>query len=179
MTMELIKKNITLVIGISIPILMILFVAGSIYLPGLFTKPHFNFLYVSGDDSSSYYNNGYQYSVQNNKLVKNEIKQLENQNYNPPRGESKLYFYDVKKDESREISFEEAQNLNLGSNIKSPDNFEVVYGSRGDGFFPFFWGGGTDYNTQYLKGHNVSKKLNLQLSGSSYYHNFRFLGWIK
>lgn len=50
--MTMIKKNITLVIGISIPILMILFVAGSIYFPRLFIKPHFNFLYVSGDDST-------------------------------------------------------------------------------------------------------------------------------
>ena len=38
------KKHIPLIIGISIPILMILFVAGSIYLPGLFIKPGYNFL---------------------------------------------------------------------------------------------------------------------------------------
>jgi len=177
--MEIIKKNITLILGISIPILMILFVAGSIYLPELFIKPHFNFLYVSGDDSYYYYNSGYQYSVQNDKLVKNEIKQPENQNYNPPRVESKLYIYDVAKNEAKEISFTEAQNLNLDSSVKSPDDFEVVYGSRDSGFFPFFWGGGTDYNARYLSGHNVSKKLNLQLNGSSYYNNFRFIGWIK
>jgi hypothetical protein len=175
--MKLIKKNITLVFGVSIPILMILFVAISIYLPGLFIKPHFNFLYVSGDDY--YYNNQQQYSIQNGKLVKNEIKQLENQNYNPPRGESKLYLYDVAKNESKEISFAETQNLNLDSNTKSPDDFEVIYGGRGDGFFPFFWGAGTDYNSRYLKGNNVSKKLNLQLNGGSYYNNFRFIGWIK
>jgi len=178
MTMEIIKKNITLVIGMSIPILMILFVAGSIYLPGLFINPHFNFLYVSGNDFY-YYNNGYQYSVQNDKLIKNEIRQLENKNYNPPRVESKLYIYDVAKNEAKEISFTEAQNLNLDSSVKSPDDFEVVYGSRDSGFFPFFWGGGTDYNARYLSGHNVSKKLNLQLNGSSYYNNFRFIGWIK
>ncbi|NBO24886.1 MAG: hypothetical protein EBU93_06615 [Chlamydiae bacterium] len=148
-------------------------------MPGLFIKPHFNFLYVSGDDSYYYYNNGYQYSVQNDKLVKNEIKQLENQNYNPPRVESKLYIYDVAKNEAKEISFTEAQNLNLDSSVKSPDDFEVVYGSRDSGFFPFFWGGGTDYNARYLSGHNVSKKLNLQLNGGSYYNNFRFIGWVK
>jgi hypothetical protein len=100
--MEAIKKNISLVIGVSIPILMILFVAGSIYLPGLFIKPQFSFLYVSGDD---YYYGQQQYSVQDGKLVKNEIKPPENQNYNPPRGESKLYLYDVVKNESREVSF--------------------------------------------------------------------------
>ena len=177
--MEIIKKNITLVLGISIPILMILFVAGSIYLPGLFIKPHFNFLYASGDDSYYYYNNGYQYSVQDDKLIKNEIKQPENQNYTPPRVEPKLYLYDITKNEAKEISFADAQNLNLDSNTKSPDDFEVVYGSRDEGFFPFFWGAGTDYNSRYLKGHNVSKKINLQLNGGSYYNNFRFIGWIK
>lgn len=175
--MEIIKKNITLVLGISIPILMIVFVAGSIYLPGLFIKPHFNFLYASGDDY--YYYSQQRYSVQNGRLVKNEIEQPENQTYNSPQGESKLYFYDVMKNKSREISFEEAQNLTLDSNIKSPDDFEVVYGSRGDGFFPFFWGGGVDYTTRYLKGRAVNKKLNLLLNGSSYYYNFRFLGWIQ
>lgn len=170
--MEFIKKNITLIVGTSIPILMILFVAGSIYLPGLFVQSKYNFLYVSGDDYYYYYDQ-YQYSVQNGKLVRSEIQRPENQNYQPQR-EVKLYVYDVAKNESKEIFYAEAQNLNLDSNVKSPDGFEIVYGSRGDGFFP----SERDYNTRYLKGHNVSKKINLQLSGS-YYNNFRFIGWIK
>ena len=176
--MEFVKKNITLVVGISIPILMILFVAASIYLPRLFAQPKYNFIYVSGDDSYCYRNNGYQYYVQNDKLAKNEIKQIENQKFTPPSTEARLYIYDVVKNEAREISFADAQNLNLNSNTKSPDDFEVVSGSRDDGFFPFFWGG-ADYNARYLKGHNVSKKLNLQLNGDSYHNDFRFIGWIK
>lgn len=174
--MEIIKKNITLVLGISIPILMILFVAGSVYLPGLFIKPHFNFLYGNDD---SYYFYGYQYSVQNNKLIRNKIEEPANPSYNPPRVEAKLYIYDVTKNEAREISFTDAQNLNLDSNVKSPDGFEIVYGNRTDNFFPFFWGGRTDYNARYLKGHNVSKKLNLQQNGNPYYNNISVIGWIK
>lgn len=175
--MEFIKKNITLVLGISIPILMILAVAISIYLPGLFVKPQYNFLYVSDD---GYYYNGYEYTVNNGKLIRNEMQQPENGNYYPPRGESKLYIYNVEKNDATEIIFDQAQNLSLDSNVKSPDDFEVVTGSHGDGFFPFFFGGdNTDYNARYLKGHNVSKKLNLQLKGSYYYNNFRFLGWTK
>lgn len=179
--MQFIKKNITLVVGISIPILMILFVAGSIYVPGLFVQPKFNFLYVSGDEH--YYNQS-QYSVQNEKLVRSQIQngglrgKPYNQIYPPPR-EVKLYIYDVAKNESKEISFEEAKNLKLDSNNLSPDGFEVTYGSRGDGFFPFFFLSERDYNTRYLKGHNVSKKLNLALNSGSYYNNFRFIGWIK
>lgn len=178
--MGIIKKNITLLLGFSIPVLMILFVAGSVYLPGFFIKPHFNFLYVSADDYYYYnYNNGRQYSVRDDRLVKTEIKPPKNVNYKPPRADAKLYLYDVAKDRSKEISFADAQRLNLDPNIKSPDGFEIVDGSRDHGCFPFFPPGGADYNARYLKGHDVSKKLNLQLNGSSDYYNFRFLGWIK
>ncbi len=166
--METAKKNINVILGISIPILMILFVAGSIYLPGLFTKPHFNFLYVSNNNYSS--QQPY-YLVQNGKLV-------ENQNHGSSTGIT-LYVYNVAKNEAKEISFADTQTLSLDSVTQSPDGFEIVYGSNGDGFFPFFYGSGTGYNTQYIKGHNTSKKLNLQLNGRYHYNNFQFLGWIK
>jgi len=174
--MEFIKKNITLIVGISIPILMIVFVAASIYLPGLFIKPNVNFLYAYGDE---YYSQE-RFTVQNGKLVKREVPRYESQSYyQPPREESKLFLHDVVKNESREVSFEEAQRLNLDSGTKSSDGFEVINGYQGGGFFPFFGGSGSDYNTRYLKGHNVSKKINLQQRGESYYYDFRFLGWIK
>jgi hypothetical protein len=171
-----IKKNFTLILGISIPIIMILLIAGSIYLPGLFVHPQYNFLYVSGDDA---YYGRQQYSVQNGRLVKSEFQPATNQIYQPPIIESKLYIYNVVENNAREVTFEGAQNLNLDSSNKSPDDFEVVYGSRSDSFFPLFFYSETDYSSRYLKGHNVSKKLNLQLNRSSYYNNFRFLGWIK
>ena len=164
------KPNIPLILGISVPILMILFVAGSIYLPGLFIKPKYNFIYVSGDD----YYYGRQYSVINGQLVKNEVKPPD---YYRPRTEPKLFIHDVSNNESREISFEEAQKLNLDSNIISKDGFEVIYGSRGDGIFPFFFFSGRDYNSRYISGHNVSKKLNVQFNGS-YYNGFQFIAWI-
>lgn len=129
-----IRKNFTLILGISIPIIMILLIAGSIYLPGLFVHPQYNFLYVSGDDA---YFRQQQYYVQNGSLVKSEFQPTTNQTYNAPKTESKLYIYDVVENKAREVTFEEAQNLNLDSNNKSPDDFEVVYGSRDDSFFLF------------------------------------------
>jgi len=177
--MQTLKKNTTLIIGISIPILMILFVAGSIYLPGLFIKPQVDFLYVNGDDNYYYYNSGYQYTVVNDKITKNDVKQPADPSLKPPQVEQKLYIYDVTENVSREISLEEAKKLDLNSNTISPDGFEVVYGSRNDGGFPFFWGGGTDYNARYLKGHNVSRKVNLPMTGSPYYSGMHFIGWIK
>lgn len=160
-----------MIVGISIPILMIILVAASIYLPGFFIKPQYNFLYVNGDDS--YYNERHQYSVQDGKLIRNEMKDSEGKAYTYAR----LFLYDVIKDKSREVTFEEAQNLGIDPSDVSPDGFEIAYGSHGSGIFPFFFYSNTDYNTRYLTGHNISKKLNLQLIGS-YYNSFRFIGWI-
>lgn len=176
-----IKKNISLIVGVSIPILMILFVAGSIYLPGFFVKPpRFNFLYASGDE---YPYGAHQYVVQGGTVIKNENNKPQNQNQYPrevPQAPSeKLLIHDVIKNESKEVSFEEAQSLSLDSNAVSPDGFEVVYGSNGGGMLPFFYSG-SDYNSRYLKGHGVSRKLNTVMAGGSrYYNNFNFLGWIK
>jgi hypothetical protein len=173
--MEMIKKNISLVLGIAIPILMILFVAASIYLPRLFApQPSVNFLYAGGED---YYGNVQQYTVQNNQVVKNEVKLRDKASYNPPYVEPKLFIHDVVKNESKEISFEDAQKLNLDPSVKSSDGFEIVYGNKGDDFFPFF--SGRDYSTRYIKGRTMSTKLNIHSSTPYYNNNFRFLGWIK
>ncbi len=168
-----IKKNAPLLLGISIPILTILFVAGSVYLPGLFIKPRFDFLYASG---GNYYGAREQYSIQNGKLVKSQrLEEIPLDR--SPREEPRLFVHHVEKNESTELSFEEAQNLTLDSSAISPDGFEVVYGSSGEGIFPFFFWTGTDRGNQYLQGHWVSKRLNLPRSGG--YYGARFLGWVK
>ena len=168
------KKNISLIVGIAIPIFMIFLIAVSIYLPSLFAPaPQFNFLYVTEDG----YGQNRQYGVENDALVKYEVKYPE---HYTPRA-ARLFIHDVSANTDQEVSFEEAQKLKLDANIKSPDGYEVVYGSREYGFFPLFFSGGHDYNAMYLKGHNTSKKLELQSSndGRYYYRNRRFLGWIR
>ena len=161
-----IKKNIPLIIGVSIPILMVIFVVLSIYLPGIFIQPQYNFIYATGDYEQPYI-------VRINRIVKSEPR---NPNYKPSY-ESKLFLHDVKLNTSKEITFEESQNYNLDPNVLSPDGFQVSYGSSDGGFFPFFFYSGIDYNTSYLKGNNVNKKLNI--NSEFYRYNFFFLGWIK
>ncbi|MES2201698.1 MAG: hypothetical protein V4498_05555 [candidate division FCPU426 bacterium] len=173
--MGFIKKNITLIVGISIPILMILFVAASIYLPGFFIHPKYNFLYATGYDIASC--SPCLYSVENHKLVRNTINPSKGKS-RPDQGDWRLHICDVAKNESKEISFEEARKLDLDPRQRSPDGFEVTYGSRSDGFPPFFFESTWDYNNPYLKGHNLNKRLNLQVS-PSYRVNFRVIGWIK
>ena len=170
--MEFIKKNIVLVIGMSIPILMIIFVAGSIYLPSFFIKPQYDFIYADGNNP---YFSKYEYFIQNGKLEREQKSE-----YQERLGErdQKLYVYEVEKNKSKEISFEEAQKLTLDPSSTSPDGFEITYGKKSEGFFPIFFWSHTDYETLYIKGHNViSKKLNIQPIGN--YLKFTFLGWIK
>ena len=120
------KKNISLIVGIAIPIFMIILIVVSIYLPSLFApEPQFNFLFVTGDS----YGLNRQYGVKNGRLVKYEIKHTEH--YTPR--DAKFFVYDVSRNTDQEISFEEAQKLKLDSSVKSPDGYKVVYGSRGDG----------------------------------------------
>lgn len=168
------KNNISLIIGISIPIFMILLIAVSIYLPSFFAPaPQFDFLYSVGDN----YSPSRHYGVENGVLVKYEVKHP--QHYTPQA--VRFFIHDVSGNTDQEVSFEEAQKLRLNANIKSPDGYKVVYGSREYGFFPIFFSGGHDYNTMYLKGHNTSRKLEFEQSGDGlyYYHGRHFLGWIR
>ncbi len=168
------KKNVSLIVGIAIPFLMIILVAISIYVPALFAPaPRINFLYMTGDD----YGQGHEYIVENSSLVKREVKYPEH--YTP--SVARFFLHDTPANDDKELSFEEAQKLKLKTSVKSSDGWEVVYGNTDYGAFPLFFGGTTDYNAMYLKGHNASKKLNLQSPNDEryYYRARRFLGWIE
>jgi hypothetical protein len=89
-----------------------------------------------------------------------------------------MYVHDVKNNQSKEISFEEAQKLRLDPSIKSPDGYEVSRGGYNGGGF-LFSGGGSDYTHWYIKGYNRSKQLELKQNSGAYYDNFKFLGWIR
>ncbi len=170
------KKNVSLIIALGIPVLMIVLVAASIYLPGLFAPaPQHHFLYVTDD----FYQGG-QYVVEKGTLIKRELKR-------PPNTTPvvvRLFIYDVSANAGREVSFEEAQQLRLDTSVTSPDGYEVAYASSvGYELFPLlFFGDGRDRNDMYLKGHGASKKLNLTMQSdmySWYSRRARFLGWIR
>ncbi len=177
------KNNVSLIVGIAIPILMVLFVAGSIYLPGLFIKPSVDFLYMtSGYDR---YGCEFQYQVNAGaQLHSGTLVKVRSTNYVEPGYVKtdcavRFFVYDVQTDTSKEYTFEEAQKLKLDPAQMSPDGFEVVRGGRGGDFFFLFDGGG-NYDTMYIKGHNVSRKLKLEqaTNGYYYYYDNPILGWV-
>lgn len=151
-------------------------VALSIYIPRLFIEPGYNFLYATKDRYST---NQQHYSVYDNKLFVNTFRPTKSDNKGEfSQAESRLYIHDVAKNENREIILAEAQSLQLDSNTVSPDNFEIVYGGRDAGLFPLLFWSERDYNSRYIMGHNVSKKLNLKLNQTSYYNSLYIIGWI-
>ena len=169
--MEEKKKNVPLIVALSVPLLMILLTAVSIYLPGLFVKPKINFIF-STDVGYCYQN---RYSVKNGRVVENEFKDVNNNNLCPPNRAPRIFYYDVQRNTAKEMTFEEAQRFLLDDSLKSPDGFEVVPGNSGGDIFFF---NGNSYYDKYLKKGAFSRRLNI-VGASSYYYDFRFIGWVK
>ncbi len=173
------KKNIPLLIGILIPILMTLFIALSIYLPQLFLDPQYDFLYVSGDNYSYSFP---KYVVEDGAVVKREPTEKEKEQYRYRYDESVLYTYDAETNTSTVISFEDAQNFKLNPNSVSPDGFEVTNSRRNYSLFSEVFGGGyrgSGYVIRKKDGSGAGKKIDVNTRNGSYYYGFKFLGWIE
>ncbi len=162
------KNNLSLIFGISIPILMILFVALSIYLPRFFAEdPQYDFLYyVTDTHFTSEYPENY-YTVR-----KGYIDFVDNNPEEDFEQRAMIFRHDVSENESYEISYEEARNLQLDASYESPDGYELVNSYGGDIFYI-----NVNYDKVFLKGHNTSKEMHL-FSKNIYYDQFNFLAWI-
>lgn len=187
---EFLKKNFVVLLAFMLPITFIAIVALGTYLPSFFLSTGYNFIYSSCVDGTSRYPyrcGDYlqkRYSVMDNKLVvipvdpeqdsdNDKIPDI-NENYT-----ARIFLHDTKKNESREITREEAQTLTLNNILTSPDGVTVSsHQDRGAGFF-FIFDGGSSYGHYLTKGKNRSR-LNLINSDDRYYYrdNFRFIGWV-
>lgn len=196
---DLIKKNFVIILAFLLPVALIVIIALSTYLPSLFLKTDYNFVYTSCTDGHNYY--PYQcdsylqkrYSVENNTLVQKPVDLTQDLNndgkpdYNVqtasqvllPSYTDRIFLHDTEKNESREITLEEAKKLTLNSLLTSPDGVTVSsHYSRGGDFFPF--GGGSSSYGYYLTKGNSRSKINLINSSEPYYYqnNFQFIGWV-
>ena len=175
------NKNLPIIIGLSLPVMLILMIALSIYLPQLWTSPpKYNFIYAI---NKSYYPFE-EYYVENDKLAKRPKTYPQQPNVQPASGEVKLFIHDLTNNKSREISFEDGQRFKLNGAFTSPDGFQVTYGTTRDYslFSLFFNSYEENYNQLFLKKGNYTKKFNLPLPSTyysyTYYQNFHFVGWI-
>ncbi len=175
--MKINKNNLPLYIALSVPVLMIVLVAAFIYLPAIGHKPEYNFLYTSGANFYYPYGGEPQYQVSGNHLIQNSKPTTTPAGIIMPDNiRPRLYVYDVDKNTTTEISFQQAQSYQLSSGNTSPDGYIIEQGNSSGNGGLLFGGVPEDYNSWFIKGHNRGQKLNLQLNGEN---NFQFLGWME
>ena len=195
---DFIKKNFAVLLAFVLPIVLIVVVALSAYLPSLFLSTLYNFLYTICADGSSYNSYPYycenylqkKYSVFNNKLIELPVDMTVDTNrdgipdFNDFNGKyvARIFLHDTKKNESREITYAEAKLLTLNNLLTSPDGVTISSNSSysGGGDFFFLFGGGRSSYGYYLTKGKSKSKLNLVNSSDQYYYqnNFQFLGWV-
>jgi len=182
-----IKQNLTLVLAFLLPVILIVFVALSTYLPSLFLSTNYNFVYATcaNDD---YYNCGNylqkRYEVAGGKLIVKEVDLTTDSDGDtiPDIKENyvtRLFLHDTKSNESREISLDEATGLSLSNLLTSPDGVSISSDYNHGPEFLFVFDGGSSYGYYLMKG-GSKVKLNLINGDKNYYYrdNFHFIGWV-
>lgn len=172
-TQETKRQNISLIIGLCIPVAMIVFIAIAINGPRWFSDIEpatVNFLYVTGQQDPYL-----AYSVKDGRLAvtDNAPENMTGRMQHSPH----FFVHDVTTNKSREIQMDEVKRLMLDGGVRSPDGFTISDGRR-RGWFIFGYG---RYNgNRYLVKEGYSEKLDLESdSGSNnYYWNYRFIGWV-
>lgn len=195
--------RVKIIIGVSLPVLVILLAMAITLLPNLFFSPKYDFIYALSDrqtlDYSYYYmNGGNAYDVVDGKLTMN--KPVLRPEYASKAGQpgyekikdfipaQSLYRYRVATNTFEPITFEKAQTLNLTGNGSAPDgtildNPGYYNGSVAEELFVGSYRGDDGINLRLRNG-VWSKKISITNVGSNYYRSyygsgyFKFLGWV-
>jgi len=171
------KKNLPVIFAFAIPVLMVIGIALSIYLPRMFASPEYDFMYIVGSDVGHYGYSGHdgEYSVDDGFVVRNKAVKDPYYNYEP-KNDEKFYIYAVEEGEAEEITFTEARDYELDSNSESPDGYGVDCSRKVQGMFLFFVDTSRDCSKRVIsKDGGGSDDLNIR---GLDYNNFKFLGWI-
>ncbi len=191
-----------IIIAVALPVLILLFVVGSVLVPRLFFTPKYDFLYTIESGCNYYCNNWTPYSVRTGDkdsstfgtLEKNPLPEMVDPGPTGtvnapavPKGANPhypiLYLYQAATDTFRKVDFEEAKTLGrLIGDGSAPDG-TVVLGSgyRSRGLFGELFGGGSyNYNGLYLKNGTWSKLITVQNSNNyyDYTNSFKLVSWI-
>jgi hypothetical protein len=195
---EFIKKNFVLLLAFALPVVLVVAVALSTYLPSMFISTDYNFVYALCDDDYHYgsYNCAdylrERYTVKEGKLVENVVianilpdgnEDNRQEKIDPHRQEMisahRIFLHNTEKNESREITIEEAQTLTLQDLLTAPDGVTVSSHYDNDvDVFPFF-SGSSSYGYYLTKGKSRSKINLINYNDRYYYRNsFQFIGWV-
>ncbi len=182
-----IQKNFYVILAFLIPLILIISVALNIYFSALSVNSSHEFIYTScmkkNTDCDNSYRENYKenfYSVSNKKIIKNfEEGQVVDEKEIEKRDIPNLFIYNPENNSSREVLFEEIENLKIREQITSPEGVILLYDfDRNPGGFLLFEGGGYDYEF-FLAKENKKRKINLISNGTRWEKPIHFIGWIE
>ncbi|MCS7092676.1 MAG: hypothetical protein NZM26_05010 [Patescibacteria group bacterium] len=188
---KFIIQNLAVVLAFALPILFVSIIAFAIYFPSIFLSTKYDFVYatcINEASYDSYYCKDYlkkRYSVINQKLVINTVDLAQDESKSLAHYDSKanyttrLFLHDTTKNQSREITPDEAQKLSLSPLLTSPDGVSVSDAYEGGASFFLFYDKGYSYSHYLVKGRH-KKRLNLigSVGRYAYREGFRFIGWV-
>lgn len=172
------KKNLPIIIGITLPILVVLTIFILVSLSKVDINPEHDFIFsVRNQDYEIVYEN--EYKVQENKIVlspnilNNSVSKISKIEKAPT-----LYLYSPRNELLQEISFEEAQELILDRGPMSPDGYSVNFNYRENlGLANEIFGGSNQRDNVFILKGNRAEGYYLPLN-DRYYYNREFIGWI-
>jgi len=186
---QAVGKQLAWALGTPIALIVLLMLAVFTW-PLIAPKPQYDFVYMTG---AGYFSYQY-YTIADGKVVLGNdmgakaIPLAERAMIDePPSVVPDLYYYDISENQSRPISFDEAQALamiNPDENDylnKSPDGFVVESaGNTTTGLLGVFVNDirSGKYDTYYIRGKGTSQELNLTLLEMDDYPRFELVGWM-
>ncbi len=160
------------------------------YLPSLFFKTNYDFVYATCTNSDIHYRYGCKNYIQNKYKVEDNHISIKDVNTKIDYDKDgivdekieyvvRFFLHDTLSNTSREITLEELKTIKLNGLITSPDGVTISrsYNRNADIFFIY---NNASYNLYLTKG-NKKQKLNLISMDNRYYYevdNFSFIGWV-
>ena len=185
-----IKENLVLVIGLTLPLLLIVLFFVATVIPKMTgTPPQYEVLFsvqdYTGQNKQDYI---VDFKVKDKQLMI-KTKKADDKNYS--YNSKKLMAYDAKTEVMREITIddskfsdgaeillEETKNMTIDTAMQAPDGYMLEnQGYSGTGLFGGIFGGGYRNHGYRLKKDNVGYKINMQ-QNNYYYDQLSFIGWV-
>ena len=184
------KENLVLVIGLTLPLLLIVLFFVATVIPKMTgTPPQYEVLFsvqdYTGQNKQDYI---VDFKVKDKQLMI-KTKKADDKNYS--YNSKKLMAYDAKTEVMREISIddskfsddgeillEETKNMTIDTAMQAPDGYMLEnQGYSGTGLIGGLFGGGYRNYGYRLKKGNVGYKINMQ-QNNYYYDQLSFIGWV-
>lgn len=181
------SSTISLIVGISIPIVMVLAIAAAVLLPGRSFEPTTNFIYAIGSYPTYITRSGttvtqHSLTVKNGTLTDTtqNYEQVEHPSY-PFEKESlpRLFLHNTVENTNKELTIDEAKTYTLSAEQKSPEGATIAFGKRSYGVFPFFFDEGSSNGEHaYLSNQTASKEIHLSSDTTYDFYSFQLVGWV-